>query len=106
MEKIVEYTATKNLKKIALLATGNEIINGDTINTNSAYFAQHFIKANIQPGLHLTVSDDENELTECILYLLSHHQALITIGGLGPTSDDRTRFALAQALHQELVFDQ
>ncbi len=96
----------KITKRIALLATGDEIINGDISDSNTQYFAQQFIDHNILPGNHLTASDDENDIARCIHFLLQDHSALITVGGLGPTSDDRTRFALAKVLQRPLLFDE
>src|SRR5690606_22518662 len=93
-------------KRIAFLATGEEIINGDIQDTNATYFAQHFIEQGIQPGRRVTVGDHRQETENAIRYLLADHDALITIGGLGPTSDDLTRFAVADALGLTLTFDE
>ena len=92
--------------RIALLATGDEIIHGDITNSDGQYAAQQLIDHNLQPGTHMTVPDDKALIKQAILYLLQDHAALITIGGLGPTSDDLTRFGLASALNQSLVFDE
>lgn len=94
------------MPKIALLSTGDEIINGDVLNTNSQTFAHLLFAENIQPGQHATASDDQAEIEQTIRFLLAGHAGLIITGGLGPTSDDRTRFALAKVLDTELVFDE
>lgn len=91
-------------KKIALLATGDEITCGDILNTNGQTIAKTLFEEGMTPGVHLVTSDDEQEIESAIDYLLQHHDGLIITGGLGPTSDDRTRFALAKALNKELVF--
>ncbi|PHQ81118.1 MAG: hypothetical protein COB66_03130 [Coxiella sp. (in: Bacteria)] len=93
------------LRKIAILATGDEITNGDILNTNGQFIAQALFDHNIQPGMQLSVCDHQEDLENAMRYLLAHHDGLITIGGLGPTSDDRTRFALANVLDKKLVFD-
>lgn len=92
-------------KQIALLATGNELINGDVLNTNSQYIAQQLIDHDIQPGMHMIVSDEEADITEAFHFLLQKHAVVICVGGLGPTSDDRTRYALSQAISKKLVYD-
>ena len=79
---------------IAFLATGDEIIQGDTLDTNSHYLAQILNSEGLVIGLHLSCSDNETELYQCIEFLAKQHEIIITIGGLGPTSDDRTRYAL------------
>ncbi len=93
------------VKVVALLATGDEIINGDIVNSNTAYFAQQLKLSDIRPGKQLTVGDDKEAIKQAVLYLSQDHDAIITIGGLGPTEDDVTRFGLAEALQLPLEFN-
>ena len=93
-------------KRIAFLATGDEIVNGDILDTNAPYFARQLTDNSFVPGTRLIVSDDQKEMESAIRYLLQDHDALITIGGLSPTSDDRTRFAISDALEKPLQFDE
>ena len=90
--------------KIALLATGDEICQGDILNTNSKEIAQLLMTAGMEPYLQATAPDAINEIEATMRFLLGTHQALITTGGLGPTSDDLTRFALAKVINKELAF--
>lgn len=92
--------------RIALLSTGDELVNGDILNTNSHLLAQNLFDNFIQPGLHLTAGDNQKQIESAMQYLLDNHAGLIITGGLGPTSDDRTRFALSRVLQSELVFDE
>ncbi|MES2218821.1 MAG: molybdopterin-binding protein [Pseudomonadota bacterium] len=92
--------------KIALLATGDEICQGDIVNTNSQEIAQRFFHAGMEPWLHVIAPDIISEIEASIRFLLNSHQALIITGGLGPTSDDLTRFALGKVIGKELVFDE
>ncbi|MCH9770484.1 MAG: competence/damage-inducible protein A [Gammaproteobacteria bacterium] len=92
-------------KRIALLATGDELINGDVLDTNGQYFARAFSDHGLNAGCHVIASDNQADIETAIRYLLKDHAALLTIGGLGPTSDDRTRYALAHALGIPLVFN-
>ena len=96
------HTATQ---AIAILATGDELLNGDTTNTNGLHIAQALETAQLAAGQQLIVGDQQDEICAAIHYLLSHHQALIIIGGLGPTCDDLTRYALADYLECDLQFD-
>src|SRR3990167_10571146 len=91
-------------KRIGFVATGNELMNGDILNTNVQYFCAQLLKNAMIPGQHVVVGDSETEIQQAIEYLLPTHSAIITIGGLGPTVDDRTRIGLAQALHRPLEF--
>ncbi len=88
---------------IALLATGDEIIHGDTLNTNSHNLAHALSTEGLSLGLQLVCSDKEHELYDCLAFLATNHDIIIVTGGLGPTSDDRTRFALGRFLNTELV---
>ncbi len=94
--------ATTN--KIALLATGDEIINGDILNSNAQIIAQKLFSAGMQPGLHMAVSDHIDQIELTMNFLLKNHRALIITGGLGPTSDDLTRYALSKVINRPLVF--
>lgn len=91
---------------IAFLATGDELVNGEIINTNTAAMAEILFDSGLNIGNHLICKDQEEELIKSISYLLVNHDILIISGGLGPTSDDRTREALAKAVKRELVFDE
>lgn len=91
--------------KIGFIATGDELTNGDVLNTNGQQMARTLFEEGYALGEHLLVSDHEADIVRAIHYMLGHHDVLIITGGLGPTSDDKTRFALATALHKSLVFD-
>ena len=93
-------------KRVAFVSTGDEIINGETLNTNAPYFAEQLFEANMTPGYQLTVADNLHDIEQAIRYVLQDHSAVITIGGLGPTSDDRTRFALSAAIERPLQFNE
>src|SRR3990167_6247496 len=80
---------------IALLATGDELIIGDTINTNSQQLAHALNSEGLMLGFFLTCGDQEEEILAALQFLATRHDIIIITGGLGPTSDDRTRFALA-----------
>jgi len=88
---------------IAILATGDEIVQGDTLNTNGHAIAHALNSENLNLGLQLSCSDNEEDLLRCLQFLGQHHDTIILIGGLGPTSDDRTRFAFARYIGESLV---
>ena len=90
--------------KIAYLLTGNELMSGDTVDTNSSYLSQSLRDIGLQPRLKQIVGDDLNLLVDGIRQLTEAHDVLVINGGLGPTQDDLTTQALALAaqvpLHQ------
>lgn len=92
--------------KIALLATGDELTQGSVLNTNGQIIAQELFSQGFNPEWQMSVPDDVDAIESALGVLLEQHNILITIGGLGPTSDDKTRFALASFLKQPLVIHQ
>lgn len=88
---------------IGILATGDEIIHGDTLNTNGHDIAHALSSESMPLGMQLACSDKEHDIVDGLQFLDKHHDILIIIGGLGPTSDDRTRFALARFLNIPLI---
>jgi nicotinamide-nucleotide amidase len=91
---------------IALLATGDELTHGDVPNTTGPCMAEALSVAGFSMGMHVMCGDKQRELVEAISFLAGSHDVLIITGGLGPTSDDRTRFALSEYLDEPLVTHQ
>lgn len=92
------------MSKIALLSTGDEVVEGEILNTNSQSLAEIITEQGYEIGRHIVCRDLETEIKTCIDSLLAEHQCVIVTGGLGPTADDRTRFAVAKLINQPLVF--
>lgn len=92
--------------QVALLATGDEITNGDILNSNAQVIAQTLFQQGIHVGMHMAVADNIADIEDAIHYLLKNHRALIITGGLGPTSDDLTRYALSRVVQRPLIFNE
>ncbi len=88
---------------IAILATGNEITHGDTLNTNGHVIAHALTSEGLNIGFHVSCSDNKQAMVDALTFLTQKHDIIILIGGLGPTSDDLTRFALAHFINVSLV---
>jgi nicotinamide-nucleotide amidase len=88
---------------IGLLATGDELTHGDTLNTSTQLIAKILSSEGFSMGMHVVCGDKEQELVDALKFLGKKHQVMIITGGLGPTSDDRTRFGLASYLEQPLI---
>lgn len=88
---------------IAILATGDEIVHGDTLNTNGHKLAHALSSEGLSLGLQISCSDKEIDIINCLHFLTANHNMIIIIGGLGPTTDDLTRFALAKFTNTPLV---
>jgi len=87
---------------VQLLLTGNELMTGDIVDSNSAMMAE--LLKDIGLGVHrkVTVADNLALLVSEITYMASTSDILIINGGLGPTIDDLTAQALASAIGEEL----
>lgn len=94
------------IKRIGFLATGDEIATGDVINTNTPKIAEKLYEKGFQLGIHLTCFDDKKSLKASLNFLLSEHDIIITVGGLGPTEDDKTCEAIAKVCNQPLIFNE
>ena len=89
-----------------ILATGDEILTGAVIDSNSAYIAQKLEEAGIEVIRHGCVGDDVEALTSILQEISVRADLAVITGGLGPTLDDITAEAAARAAGIELVFDQ
>ncbi len=87
---------------IQLLMTGNELMTGDIVDSNSAMIAQNLKELGLEISRKVTVADDLVMLSEEIKALSQHADILIINGGLGPTVDDLTAEALALTVDQPL----
>lgn len=83
--------------KLQLLLTGNELMAGDTIDSNSAMIAELITDYGWRIDKKVTVGDDLKLLEQQIHTLANDCDVLIINGGLGPTVDDMTSLALAHA---------
>jgi len=88
--------------RLALLLTGNELMTGDTVDSNSAMIASMSVEIGLQVAYKATVSDDLDQLISEIDRISSFADVLIVNGGLGPTSDDLTAEALAKVLDKPI----
>ncbi len=88
---------------IAVLTTGDELLNGDLSDTNTSTIATILAQQGYRLRCSLSVPDQEKEIDAALRYLSQHAQAVIITGGLGSTCDDLTARAAARALGQSLV---
>ena len=89
--------------KIALLLTGNELMSGDTIDSNSSVIAKALVDYGFDVYCKSTVGDEFELLCEEIERLWSRYPVVIINGGLGPTTDDLTAQAMAEVAGVELA---
>mgnify|MGYP005985176373 CR=1 FL=1 len=88
---------------VQLLLTGNELMTGDIVDSNSAMIAQQLKGLGLEISRKVTISDDLSLLVNEINQLATQADILIINGGLGPTIDDLTAQALAKATETPLA---
>ena len=88
-----------------LLSIGDELILGQTVDTNAAWLSQQLMAMGIRCLEHRTVDDGLDAVAQAIRETAAQCDLLIITGGLGPTDDDLTRPALAKAMGVELIED-
>lgn len=81
--------------KVALLLTGNELMSGDTVDSNSALIARALAGCSLQVVEKATVGDNLDLLRSTLSRLAKTYDAIIINGGLGPTQDDLTAEVVA-----------
>jgi nicotinamide-nucleotide amidase len=89
-----------------VVVTGTELLLGDVIDTNSAMIARMLRDIGLDLYYKSAVGDNQERVAEVLKVALERSDIVITSGGLGPTVDDVTREAVADATHRPLVFHQ
>ncbi|WP_086984133.1 CinA family nicotinamide mononucleotide deamidase-related protein [Vibrio aphrogenes] len=92
--------------KVSMLSTGEEVLHGDIIDTNASWLSELFFEQGFALHYRSTVGDQLEELKQEIIALSLKSDIVIVNGGLGPTSDDLSALAAAQAVGKELVLNQ
>jgi nicotinamide-nucleotide amidase len=95
-----------NLIKAEIMSIGDEIVTGQRLDTNTQWLSHALGELGVPVQFHSTVGDDLSDHVSAIQTAVERSSLLILTGGLGPTADDLTRTAIAQAANVELVFQQ
>jgi len=89
--------------KIAILNVGNEVVEGDVVNSNAKYLSEKIFNLGHTVMFHSVCRDRESEIKEFLEFLSPKVDLLILTGGLGPTKDDMTKEVLSNYLNLELI---
>lgn len=89
-----------------IICVGTELLLGQILNTNSQYLAQKLAELGIDLYFQTTVGDNMERLKMAIDIATKRSDILIFTGGLGPTSDDITKEAVADYFGLALVLDE
>ncbi|MHC4546769.1 MAG: molybdopterin-binding protein [Planctomycetota bacterium] len=90
------------MKRASIISIGNEVLGGQTVDTNAAYLGEKLLSIGIPVVSSYTVGDDIDSVVRSFNLAGVDADLVIATGGLGPTNDDLTRQALAELLGTEL----
>jgi len=98
----IVYTASVNAEIIAI---GSELLTPFRQDTNSLYLTEKLNQLGVAVRFKTVVGDDRLDLVATAQHAMFRSDVVIFMGGLGPTEDDLTREAVAEALGLELTRD-
>ena len=81
----------------SIVTIGNELLSGDTLNTNATWLAQQFEELGVEVTLMASLPDEVNRIAAFVRTEADRADVVIVTGGLGGTPDDVTREAMAAA---------
>ncbi|MCP5048056.1 MAG: competence/damage-inducible protein A [bacterium] len=86
------------------IAVGSEMLERDFIDTNSLYVQKGLMDHGILMDMKVVIRDEIDQLSWIVKNACKRTQLVVITGGLGPTEDDLTREAVADALKKDLIF--
>ena len=89
-----------------IIAIGDEITSGQTLDTNSRWLSQRLEELGVPVHYHTTVGDQLAPCAEVFRLAIARADLIVATGGLGPTADNLTRQSLADATGRDLQLDQ
>jgi nicotinamide-nucleotide amidase len=92
--------------KAAIFTIGTEVVDGEIVNTNAAWLAHQLDHYGFSVTHHISTSDTESDMKEVLEWLVRKVDWVFVSGGLGPTSDDRTRNVVADVVGKKLVYSE
>lgn len=93
------------MKNAVLITIGDEILSGNTIDTNSNFIATQLKNIGFKVVQIFTISDEIETIKKNLKSAFELGDLVITTGGLGPTKDDKTKKAFAEFFNDTLVSD-
>ena len=91
---------------VIIISTGDELLFGTTINTNSTFISSLFFGSNFKVIRQITVGDDIHAIVSSLSESIDDADVIITTGGLGPTDDDNTVEAVCRVFKKNIVINE
>lgn len=89
-----------------VITIGDEILIGQTIDTNSAWIGQKFNELGVKLHEIISCGDNAAQITDALNRAKTNSQIVLLTGGLGPTKDDITKKTLVEYFDTELVLNE
>jgi molybdenum cofactor synthesis domain-containing protein len=84
--------------RVAVITVGDELLAGDTVNTNAAWLGRRLDERGVRVERAVTIPDRIDDIATEVNEARAAHDAVIVTGGVGPTHDDVTMDGVAAAL--------
>lgn len=92
--------------KTIIISTGSELVKGEIVDTNSAFLAAACADIGLEITSIRVIGDNAEQLGHILIKILSKVDVILITGGLGPTVDDITTAAVAQAFGLQIVLNE
>lgn len=92
--------------KVEILAIGDELLIGQTINTNASWMGKFIADQGGSVEFSSVIQDDAQMITEALQLAISRVDVVLITGGLGPTKDDITKHTLCKFFDTSLEINE
>jgi nicotinamide-nucleotide amidase len=99
-------TGTPRGTTVEIVTIGDELLLGFTVDTNAAHLARALASIGMHVARRATAGDTAGEIQRAVREALERSGAVITTGGLGPTSDDLTKQSIAELFGRGMELDE
>ncbi len=107
MPLVPDISEVKAMKRVEIIAVGNELLIGDVLDTNTNWLCRRLTMMGAFVRRAVLVRDEEEAIAAEVRGALERGtDLLVTSGGLGPTEDDRTVVAIAKAVNRPLQLNE
>ena len=91
--------------RLEIISIGDEILMGQTINTNASWMGMRLVEIGVKPSWISTIGDDAKDLNTALVQAEERAEVILITGGLGPTHDDITKSVTADYFHSDMKID-
>lgn len=103
---IREMTQPAVGKTASVITIGDELLSGQYPNNNQQHISQRLESVQYQVRFQAACADNIAQISSLVTSRIGQDDLIVICGGLGPTSDDKTREAVAQSLDRPLIYDE